>query len=338
MLGWRRRVAMVACCLTVTACTTVDGLFFVRNREADMPVWVRGNTAAGTILLFIHGGPGHNSFTNTTKDPFHTLEADHGVAYWEQRAAGSSRGNATPDSLTLSQYVADLDGVVESLKQRYPGKRLVLLGYSWGGAVGTAYLADPARQAKVAGWIELDGSHDIVNGDRLSREWAMAQIETRLASGTDTAKWQQARDFYRQTPTLTVESFPTHLQLVADLETLLVPDTSSGVTPGLIFFSPFAGFDTTANQSYSVRNLVLTPAFLAIDLSGDLPKITLPSLILWGEHDGRLPKALATEALAKLGTPAARKSLTIFAHSSHTAYATEPDAFVQAVTTFLRGL
>ncbi len=35
-----------------------EDYFWVEHNNARMPVWVRGNTASGTFIVFNHGGPG----------------------------------------------------------------------------------------------------------------------------------------------------------------------------------------------------------------------------------------------------------------------------------------
>ncbi|MNL88420.1 hypothetical protein D3C87_2181130 [compost metagenome] len=64
----------------------------------------------------------------------------------------------------------------------------------------------------------------------------------------------------------------------------------------------------------------------------------MPSLVLWGRHDGRLPVAMATTAFEGLGTPAASKSMKIFEHAAHEPHIDEPTAFADAVKGFVAGL
>lgn len=332
-----RRFAAAGLALGLAGCGSADDFLFVRNKGADMPVWVRGNTASGTIVVFLHGGPGGNSLLNTDRAVFRNLEQAFGVAYWDQRASGSSRGQATPETLTLDQFAEDLDGVVEALRQRHPGRRLVLLGYSWGGAVGSAYLLNPSRQAKIAGWIELDGAHSVRDGNRLSMAWVKEQAAAQIAAGKKIDHWREALAWYERTPSLSVETFPTHQRYVSELEDSLAPPKNSvgAGSAGLNFFGPFSGPSMLSNSGYVTAHMTLTPAFLDTHLTPQLSAITLPSLVLWGRLDGRLPVALATEAFERLGTPAERKSLHIFEHSAHTAYIDEPDAFAEAVKGFV---
>ncbi|MGZ3940304.1 MAG: hypothetical protein ACXVBK_16145, partial [Flavisolibacter sp.] len=41
---------------------TANEVFWVTNHGADMPVWVKGNTASKVIILVVHGGPATGSY------------------------------------------------------------------------------------------------------------------------------------------------------------------------------------------------------------------------------------------------------------------------------------
>ncbi|HEY9898770.1 MAG TPA: alpha/beta hydrolase [Pantanalinema sp.] len=333
-------IALAALSGSLAACAASDTAFFVRNKGADMPVWVRGNLQSGKILIYLHGGPGSNGLTTSTKESFRAIEQACGVVYWDQRASGSSRGDAATDTLNLAQYVEDLDGVVETIKRKYPDRKLILLGHSWGGTLGSAYLLDAKRQAKVAGWIEVDGAHSVVEGNRLSWQWVKERAAEKVAGGQDADKWRKVLSWYDQNPVVTVANDPAHQGHVEELEESLVPPPSSGgmayVNLGMV--SPYAPLAGATNGRYVMGSFVLTQAFLDIDLTSELGKIGLPSLVLWGRHDGRLPVAMAATAFDRLGTPAASKSLRIFEHSAHSPHLDEPGAFADAVKGFVAGL
>jgi pimeloyl-ACP methyl ester carboxylesterase len=66
-----------------------------------------------------------------------------------------------------------------------------------------------------------------------------------------------------------------------------------------------------------------------------MDRITLPSLIVWGRHDGILPVELADDAYERLGTPRSDKSIVIFEDSAHSPMFEQPDAFNRAVIDFI---
>jgi proline iminopeptidase len=53
--------------------------------------------------------------------------------------------------MTVQRRVDDLDEVVELVKRRFGKQRVVLLGHSWGTALGTIYVAE--HPAEVAAYV-----------------------------------------------------------------------------------------------------------------------------------------------------------------------------------------
>jgi pimeloyl-ACP methyl ester carboxylesterase len=316
----------------LSACGGEGDYFFVRSGEADLPVWVRGNTGSGTFLVLLHGGPGYSALREVGTPAFEALEERYAVVYWDQRASGTSQGNVDATTLTLEQFVTDTDRVMETLGLRYPSARFFLLGHSWGGQLGTAWLLDPARQAKVRGWVEVDGSHDVVEGYRLSREWMLRYSAERLAAGEETP-WREARDWYEAHPALTLETILQHSGYVhrAGGYSRRAPPTSSQSVGEQLFTSPFNRFAHLYNNPTTAKAFDIYGS----SLTADMGRITLPSLVLWGRHDGILPPELATQAYQALGTPEAHKSLVFFEDSAHSPHEDEPERFVSELSTFI---
>ncbi|HSR34632.1 MAG TPA: hypothetical protein VLY63_29020, partial [Anaerolineae bacterium] len=95
--------------LTIVLGSTVikiwpEDYFWVERNNARMPVWVRGNTASSTFIVFNHGGPGSTGTAESIFEvnpgngklghasPVQALESDYAVVYWDQRHSGMSRG------------------------------------------------------------------------------------------------------------------------------------------------------------------------------------------------------------------------------------------------------
>lgn len=335
-----RQLLLTGFCALTVACSGSDNFWFVRSQAADMPVLVRGKVDSGKLLLFLHGGPGENALVNTDRPVFKELEAEMGVVYWDQRGSGSSRGDASPATLNLPQFVTDLDRVVLTLKQRYPAHKIILLGYSWGGGLGTAYLQDKTRQARIAGWIDLDGATDVPEANQLSRSFMLTQLQAKIDKKQDAANWQKVLDFYQQHPVLDLASFPQHLQYVEAMEDSLTT-SSQNVGAGslsLNLFSPYSPFSRLLNSGYVARNMVLTPDFLKISLTSKLSEISLPARVMWGRHDARLPLEFGEKVFQKLGTPSDQKKLIVFEQAAHTAFSQEPASFKKAVSEFVASL
>lgn len=326
----------IALALLLGACGTPGEQLFVRSQNADMPLLVQGRLASQKMLLFVHGGPGGTGVSRYASRAFKALGEDFAVASYDQRMAGLAQGNPSAESLTMAQYVDDLDLVVDVLKQRYPGTRLYLLGHSWGGALATAYLADPGRQAKITAWMPTAAAYDMVASLRQARAWAIGRAQARIAQGQDAPLAQEALAWYQATPVITGATLVKHFTYLTKLgayvynpATAEKPDMAQ-----LIFWGPYSLGSEPLNLQQTLTRYPLDQ-LTSLDLSASLGAITLPSLVMGGRHDGSVPVAAAEACYAGLGTPAADKTLTIFEHSAHRPMDDEPEAFVAAVKAFM---
>lgn len=321
----------------LAGCGPAPNTFHVRSAGADMPVIVRGKVDSGKLLVFLHGGPGGTAIARIGSKAFARLEQGAGIAYWDQRAAGNAQGDAKPESLALDRYVEDLDLVVGVLQKRHPSTRIYLFSHSWGGPLGASYLAEAGRQAKIAGWITVDGAYSIPETNRLGREWAIARAKAWRAQGRDTALADQAIAWYEAHPTIDASNFHEHIQYIRRLGGYIA-DPARAETPdrlGLVFAHPYAFMSDLFNNGFTIANFALD-RLLKVDTTEGLSRVTLPTLMVSGRQDGAVPLAMAEQAFAKLGASADRKALRIFEGSAHDPMREEPEAFAEAVEGFLR--
>lgn len=319
--------------------TKTDEVFFVRSGGVDMPVWVRGDPAAKTVIVLIAGGPGGPGMFYADWPAFQRLTKSVLIAFWDQRGAGGSIGKATPDSLTLKQFTDDLSAVLSVVEARYQHPRIVLLGHSWGGLVGNAFLSDPSQQARASAWIYVDGAHDVPKALGLNRDWAISQAQALVDAGTNADHWRAEIDWL--TSRTTVNCSDTN-RLSSDVYALDPAHsmTSAGLGSAWLNFStPFDGMATLANQSSTLGPVAddgsaLCQALMT-DLSSSLPAITIPSLVIWGRYDRTIPLAMGQEAFTLLGATEADKSFVILEDAGHHPWTTSQDAFAEPVEQFL---
>jgi proline iminopeptidase len=84
------------------------------------------------------------------------------------------------------------------------------------------------------------------------------------------------------------------------------------------------------NNDYIDKNFSLPTT---LNMHPEMHKILVPTLILWGRHDGILPVEMAQTAFNSFGTTA--KKLYIFENSAHTPHIEEQDSFVKEVREFI---
>lgn len=98
----------------------------------DIPqsIWFRGVNTANPALILLHGGPGASEVA-LFRHYNAALEQHFLMVYWEQRGTGRSyHSDIPPDSMTIAQFLRDLDEVVELVKRRFDKDKVVLLGHS----------------------------------------------------------------------------------------------------------------------------------------------------------------------------------------------------------------
>jgi pimeloyl-ACP methyl ester carboxylesterase len=115
-------------------------------------VMIRGERLTNPVLILLHGGPGlsETSFFRYFNAP---LEKCFTVVYWDQRGAGKSFDRAIPiSSMTVEQFIADLDDLVELVRRRVGQEKVAIFGHSWGSVLGVLYAARfPEKVAAYAG-------------------------------------------------------------------------------------------------------------------------------------------------------------------------------------------
>lgn len=298
----------------------------LRHKGADMPIWVRGNIASGKLILYLHGGPGDCAMCY--RHYFKELETNYAVAYWDQRIAGSSSGNTDVSTLTYAQFLEDTELVIDLLRQQFSNIDIYLMGHSFGVELGWQYLAKPANQVKVKGFI-------VVNGIYSSYRWLYNMREWVLARATELND-VDAKNFALEHP-LEQESILTypwidlyrHMYRLDGNPVSLYSDAS--FVSNYIFFSPnltFAQF--THGKHYGD---VTETDGLVFEKANELQNITIPVALFWGEKDGVVPVALAYETQDLLTQNSVE--LVLFSESWHEPFVTENHKFVKATKTFL---
>lgn len=125
------------------------GVYFEHLNGADLHFEVTGEPGSdGSALVFLHGGPGYNSYS------FRALYGEHlhgrTVVYLDQRGAGRSGPledtEQGADTLDLDTLVADLEAVRDFLNL----ERIVPLGHGFGALIALEYARrHPTRTDRV---------------------------------------------------------------------------------------------------------------------------------------------------------------------------------------------
>lgn len=288
--------------------------FFLKNDGAEMPVWVEGNTASKTFIVFLHGGPGGSSMGYNELNVFSSLEEKYAVVYWDQRCAGASQGNCNPDTLTVDSYVKDLDKLITQIEYRYgQDLSIFLLGDSWGGTLATAYMTTNELQQKLKGAIITVGVHNFPLFMQSKQTMLNFYADQQINAGNKVNDWQNIKSKIANLDLTTIDAL-NELQIhgykaqeyLTELDSIESLPIGKG-KPNSLLFSYLLNDNITSN--------VMWPQLLTTDLSPKIGDITIPVALYFGKFDFVAPKEVAIDYFNKLNTP--NKELYIFDKSDH---------------------
>ncbi|MBO6518127.1 MAG: alpha/beta hydrolase, partial [Bacteroidia bacterium] len=318
--------------LLLASCGTGDikqgEVLYLRNKGADMPAYVYGNTGSKVFVILLHGGPGGNGLEYRSGNYVEQLEKEVAMVYWDQRGQGNSRGNNHKEELTMDLLLDDLDQLVRVVKERYGNDiSLFLLGHSWGGTYGTKYMMSQKRQDQFKGWIEADGAHDIPRLNVEAIKMFIAIGEDQVAKGNKVSEWNEILDFARGVDTLNItEEQGGQINSHGHSAEGLLDEIKQGEADGIQmpFRNPTDGITGSLAGSFTANRL-LTSGIEDIALTDSLYKITLPSLFLWGKYDFVVPPQLGIDAADLVSST--DKQLIIYDASGHSPMNGEGPAF-----------
>lgn len=288
----------------------------------EQSLWFRGQSTENTALILIHGGPGASEgvlFRQLTPE----LEEHFLVVYWEQRGAGRSyHGGIPPETMTVDQFVRDLDEVVDLVRERFTKERVVLLGHSWGSVPGTLYAH--RHPEKVAAYVSVAPVADFPLGLRMAYVWTLEQA------------WKQGD---RKAVRALNAMAPAPETLDEDLERGEWTEKLGGVNHGDLttgdlvraaWTSDEANFMDLVKFSQGLRFSMeaLYPVFSKMNLK-EWTVFETPIVFMLGRHDWHVPAVDAADHFKKIDAPA--KRLIWFERSGHNPPFEEPDAFVRAM-------
>ena len=305
--------------------------FYLHQDGADLPVWVRGNANATTFILFLHGGPFDTGITNAVYNHFESLEEDYAIVYFDQRGGGYSHGEAS--NLTEEQFVEDVEVVHQLILSKYPqAESFFLMGHSYGGYLGTAFLQKDDNQEDFKGWIELSGAHNFPLNWESSKQYGIQYAQEKIASQIDVPLWTERLNALEEVTSVTnLDELFTVNGIAFAIASDLNPPNNTFENPGLLYvLSSPVGTGFGQNYLDQLENFLVTA-----DQNPNMDRITIPALLIYSEEDPIVPPALGQNAYDFLGTDEENKSLLILEKSGHSLWEYEADIFFQSIKEFV---
>lgn len=149
---------------------------FLRLGGLEQWVMIRGESLANPPpLILLHGGPGFGE-TRLFRHFNAPLEKSFTVVCWDQRGTGKSFDRHIPrSSMTVEQFIADLDELVEAVCKRVEKNKVAIFGHSWGSALGVLYAA--RFPEKVAAYVGSGQVGDWAAGESASYAFGITEAQ-----------------------------------------------------------------------------------------------------------------------------------------------------------------
>jgi len=340
-------VVLFSTLLLTTACKKVNNdkisdIIYIRHAGADIPAYLYGNKEENTFVITLHGGPGDNGLELRQGKVAVELEKRYVMVYWDQRGQGLSEGKFSANDVTIDLMAEDLQALILVLKFKYGNDiKLFLLGHSWGGELGTAFLIKNDYQYQLNGWIEVDGAHDIpkvnIEAVKLFNLYGTEQI----ALGNSTKKWEnlltqienidtnnisitEGRDLNKKARL--AQKYLLNDGIIQKSEPLSWRDA------GVIYHQDFLTAALSGSWFYILNNTFYNE-IETTSFTDELYKIEIPTLLLWGKYDFIVPPALGYSAFDRINS--SDKKMIIFEKSGHSPMHNQPDEFAEVVISFI---
>ena len=254
------------------------------------------------VAMVIHGGPGgdHSGFKPAMSPLADTMQ----LVYFDHRGQGRSAAG-DPARYTLDENVADM----EALRQQLGLGPVVSIGTSYGGMVAMAHAArHPGAVAKLILVVTAAHAGFVARAEQFIRERGtpdQQRVCQRLWAGT----FQ------------TAEQMAEYYAVMGPLYSRRYDPAAAAAMRGRATYAP-----EPLNRAFGPGGVLRR-----FDLRAEIAGITVPTLVLAGQHDWICPPDFSEEIHRLI--PGSQ--LRVFQDSSHSIRADEPDALNAAIRAFV---
>ena len=283
-------------------------------------------------LLYLHGGPGGGlnlAAFETYAGPH--LESHFPVAYLHQRGVLRSRGPGDTHQ-SLARHIQDIRTVVTFLCSRFKHRRVYLLGHSWGGFCGCAYLDSYA--STVAGFVAIC---PVVNFPHVQQE-LYALVSEKIRASSDPTAHSELSAIGRP-PYPDIDDFIRLQGLAAES----LGNPYRYISTGDL--NRHTGYRLDEDHCLAVQTQIaasLWPELHTLDLTASLEKSTTPLLMIACALDGAVPWTSARKAFEAYGrsSAGATKHWLLLEDGNHLPFAEPANRrrCLERVVAFLLGL
>lgn len=292
---------------------------------------IRGTDVNNPILLFLHGGPGSANLAKI-RIQCPELEEHFVVVTWDQRGAGKSytawfNGNAP----TVMQLRSDTHEMVQYLRQRFDGRKVYLMGFSWGSILGLWTAHDYPED--IAAYIGVGQEVDL----RQAEEQSLALLRQVVAQAGDEIALQEL-----STIDPSYHNADWYTQLMIERKWLLKYGGVYATTNNynhealMLLKAPEYSFVDFAFWPWaSAKSLkTLWPDVMQVNMFRDVPEIDVPVYFIVGQQDANSPASVTAAYFEAVHAPQG-KQLIRAEHAAHDVFFDNPEVITDTLLALL---
>jgi pimeloyl-ACP methyl ester carboxylesterase len=302
----------------------IDEARFVPLGGIEQFVTIRGDDRSNPVLLHVHGGPGI-AFSAFAAE-FAPYEADFTVVQWDQRGSGCTFGRhgEGPPYVSLDALAEDGTELAEHLGVRFGGRKIIVLGHSFGSIVATEIVRRaPERVALYVGTGQFGSFARTV-------EAQIAQLRERSAGNTDLAS---QLDALAALDPRSLEKFggvtrllPSHMPATDVAFMQRLPARAAELMAPTELAAWQAGRQSSGSR--------LIQEIAGVDLFARVRRVQVPMLVIQGSNDLNTPTDVARAYFEHVEAP--EKEFVIIEGAGHFPHLTHAPQFLVALRAHTR--
>ena len=313
----------------------VDEGVYISLGGQEQYVLMTGKDAANPVIVYLHGGPSSpDSYCTYSFADYFT--DDYTFVCWDQRGCGRTYFRnivSDPHNSTASfeQAEADLDELVDYVRNRFGQDKVIIMGHSYGTILGSQYVLD--YPDKVLAYIGVAQVTSLERTDIYSFEDALIKAKEK---GDSTEPLEKAFEKYSQDDSL--ENMMALRNLVAEYHPVEVTDNETWDA----IVSPYFGVDDFrwflkqlgSMEEYFDLNKQLFEYTFAFDVYDRSTDFQVPVYFISGSDDWICPADSVQEYMETISAP--DKSITLMEGCGHNTQYALPMEFADIVREILK--
>lgn len=296
-------------------------------------VQIRGTDRKNPLLIFIHGGPGGSlaGFCHIMQTEW---EKTFTVVNWDQRNTCktyyANKENVAEIAKTgsIEDYVSDIDGIIAYLHTVYEFDKVILMGFSWGTAIGAEY----AKRHPENLYCYI-GVGQFINYREGVLNVCNKMLELVPKDTPDEKKIKDIIDNFPQKPVWNKELMGI-MRYYSVLTSKYIAKHAKRVPIGKTLFSPFMNLKEKFSAlipKYSMLEKSYE-TMLNYDFRNNL-HFNIPTLFIFGEEENICPSEMLEACYEDIESP--KNQIEIIPQASHGCFIDQPDLFIKAVRSFV---